>query len=1032
MSSNPNESGVPKKMKGRGRARIRRQMSDVDSSSSLSLDTDASGQSGASDCSFSALMTGSSGSQSSLDQDTAGGRGVNRTWSRGSSVEAVGRKKFGRGRGLKPREADISVSSSDLSDDGLAISDLQIQDHALEEPNDILLPPQQRIKNLFPGLSNKGRPCKVETNHYSLSIKIPEGIIYMYEVTIQAPWVRKYRQSDKKLYHAAIAKWKELCPAVQAEKNCWVFDGYQQLYSTKKHQDAEFEKMKLSVYWDEEERNVDMIVKDIARVMDINVTKAIVDWSNKGRSGSMPQDCLEALNVVLKHATTTDLGWTAIGRSFFPPRGKTLDLGFGKEVWTGLFSTVRPNGWKDHNVLLTLNVDTSNKPAVQPLHLTDNNGYVYQVLSGGRRDVKVNLDYGLNDFQRKLLSKDLEQFKVKYEVPFGEGGVRKRQYKVIEVRKRPANQEMIHVDGEPVSVVDYFYNQYGIKLRYPNLPCLWVGSRDKTTYIPMEFCTMMSQPMPRKKKLQDDAVANMIRQTAIKPLERQQKIKDGLMANNQMYKNDPYAKEFGISLAGTMTKLTGRILDPPSIEYKTTPKMNGQVKINPQNPGKWFMDKKQFVSGVTVNNWAFLNMAHPALTDEHCKEIQNKFYNVGKENGLSFNKGQSVLTVKSSMRDQEDGLMKVEGFLEKINSRFEKSGKSLDLVIIVFPFKAGLIYDRIKHVAEMKLGITTQCCLRQSLYKKGELSAQVIANICLKINSKLGGVNHVLSNCSRPSMLKRPVMIMGADVSHPAPEARGIKPSIAAIVASMDPKAVNYEVQVRIQDMGLVSTEEVIQDMKNVTKKLLMKFFESNGGRKPEKIVIFRDGCSEGQFLTVLAQELLAMRQACKELEEGYQPPITFIVVQKRHHTRFFPTDNNKYKNGNALAGTVIDQGINHPTEGDFYLVSHEGIQGTSRPCHYHVLWDDSNFHADDLETLAYYLCHLYSRCTRSVSYPTPTYYAHLVADRARKHHNELAGYECGGSTSGNSAGSVRLTEAEKRKIQEVLERGVAKPMYFV
>ena len=62
-----------------------------------------------------------------------------------------------------------------------------------------------------------------------------------------------------------------------------------------------------------------------------------------------------------------------------------------------------------------------------------------------------------------------------------------------------------------------------------------------------------------------------------------------------------------------------------------------------------------------------------------------------------------------------------------------------------------------------------------------------------------------------------------------------------------------------------------------------------------------------------------------------------------------------------------MDQGINHPTEGDFYLVSHEGIQGTSRPCHYQVLWDDSNLAADELETLAYYLCHLYSRCTRSV-----------------------------------------------------------------
>ena len=89
------------------------------------------------------------------------------------------------------------------------------------------------------------------------------------------------------------------------------------------------------------------------------------------------------------------------------------------------------------------------------------------------------------------------------------------------------------------------------------------------------------------------------------------------------------------------------------------------------------------------------------------------------------------------------------------------------------------------------------------------------------------------------------------------------------------------------------------------------------------------------------------------------------IVICNDAFLRFFPTDNNKYRNGNALAGTVVDQGINHPTEGDFYLVSHEGIQGTSRPCHYQVLWDDNNSTADELEVLAYYLCHLYSRCTR-------------------------------------------------------------------
>lgn len=91
-------------------------------------------------------------------------------------------------------------------------------------------------------------------------------------------------------------------------------------------------------------------------------------------------------------------------------------------------------------------------------------------------------------------------------------------------------------------------------------------------------------------------------------------------------------------------------------------------------------------------------------------------------------------------------------------------------------------------------------------------------------------------------------------------------------------------------------------------------------------------------------------------------------------------------KSGNIPAGTTVDVGITHPTEFDFYLCSHAGIQGTSRPSHYHVLWDDNQFTADELQCLTYQLCHTYVRCTRSVSIPAPAYYAHLVAFRARYH----------------------------------------------
>jgi hypothetical protein len=65
-------------------------------------------------------------------------------------------------------------------------------------------------------------------------------------------------------------------------------------------------------------------------------------------------------------------------------------------------------------------------------------------------------------------------------------------------------------------------------------------------------------------------------------------------------------------------------------------------------------------------------------------------------------------------------------------------------------------------------------------------------------------------------------------------------------------------------------------------------------------------------------------------------------------------------------------------------------LKGTSRPTKYHLIWDDNNFTEDQLEQLTFYLCFMFVRCTRSVSYPAPTYYAHLAAFRARAYIEKL------------------------------------------
>lgn len=52
----------------------------------------------------------------------------------------------------------------------------------------------------------------------------------------------------------------------------------------------------------------------------------------------------------------------------------------------------------------------------------------------------------------------------------------------------------------------------------------------------------------------------------------------------------------------------------------------------------------------------------------------------------------------------------------------------------------------------------------------------------------------------------------------------------------------------------------------------------------------------------------------------------------------FFPqSERDGDRSGNCPAGTVVDREVSHPTEFDFYLQSHGGLLGTSRPAHYSV-----------------------------------------------------------------------------------------------
>jgi hypothetical protein len=126
----------------------------------------------------------------------------------------------------------------------------------------------------------------------------------------------------------------------------------------------------------------------------------------------------------------------------------------------------------------------------------------------------------------------------------------------------------------------------------------------------------------------------------------------------------------------------------------------------------------------------------------------------------------------------------------------------------------------------------------------------------------------------------------------------------------MDAQCSRYAAAIRVQK----GRQEVIQDLQSMIIELLKTFYQTCGA-KPERICFYRDGVSEGQFSDVLRIEMEAIRGACSTLEATYRPTITYIVVQKRHHARFFPIrKEDSDKSGNVLPGTVVESGITHPS----------------------------------------------------------------------------------------------------------------------
>ncbi|TPX71401.1 hypothetical protein SpCBS45565_g01159 [Spizellomyces sp. 'palustris'] len=576
----------------------------------------------------------------------------------------------------------------------------------------------------------------------------------------------------------------------------------------------------------------------------------------------------------------------------------------------------------------------------------------------------------------------------------------KQRFNIGSFSKESADQYTFKMDGKDMSVTKYFHTQYNIKLQYPSLPVV-LKSNGKSAF-PIEFLT--TAPSQRfKKKLNGQQTSEMILATVQHPADREKKIVSAVKGSLG-YQNNELLASFGVSIDPNPMTVPARILDAPKVVFGGTESV--EVK-----KGFWQLGKS-LAKPITIESYAFAFFVK--VKTQEAVEIRDRLLDCFEQVGIQFG-SQKDPPIRTQNPKESQNVRKA---LQALTTEAFKTFNSRCQIIFCVAPKGlridngmRVLYEEIKRITLTELEVLSQC-MDYGKCRFEKLNFKYAENVALKVNVKMGGATNFVDNL--PLMDKR-TMICGADVSHA--HAGSAAPSVAAVVASMDAKATRYRTFLTAQP----SRVEIIKDMERVIGDALDQFKDS-ANVYPLLLIFFRDGVSSGQFKQVREAEVLSIKKALAKRKLEHTQ-VTFIVVQKRHHIRLFPTGGKQDTSGNCLPGTTIDTVITHPTEFDFVLQSHAGLRGTSRPTVYHVLWDENKMQSDQLQQLCYNLCFLAERATRSINMVAPAYRAHLAAYNGRIFLEDEYGSDTASTLSGGEP-SVSL-----RKVMPLIDQN---RMYYM
>jgi len=358
--------------------------------------------------------------------------------------------------------------------------------------------------------------------------------------------------------------------------------------------------------------------------------------------------------------------------------------------------------------------------------------------------------------------------------------------------------------------------EYQIRLDYPTLPLVDVGGQKNTqNYLPAEVCEILPG-QPFRGELTDEHTATMIKIACQPPNVNGNAIMNNGLKELGFVNPGSTLTTFGVSIDPNMAIVPGRILPKPGLKY------DGNASPSIDERASWNLHNIRFAVGAPLRKWAVLLIGDGAREefggpqDPALRTVIDGFVAMCRKSGMNVAREQPVVVAANILpAAKADPLRK--SAISTIRETLEKLKPVPSLVLVILSNGDKAIYEGLKQLCDVELGIAT-VCVQVGKIRKEKGQPQYFANVALKVNMKMGGINHKLEpdgNIGR-WLTSVPTMVVGMDVTHPGRGSaegtrkcylRIVNPgthsfdeaSIAAVVASVDTEFSQYPASLGIQ-----------------------------------------------------------------------------------------------------------------------------------------------------------------------------------------------------------------------------------------